>query len=661
MKKLLTIYFIYFLLVQNLFAQTPHFRNYTVDDGLPSSLVYRAFQDSKGFIWFCTDKGLARFDGYKFEKFTTKNGLPNNDIWQCAEDSEQRIWFLSYANAFFYFDLKDDKFHVIENPYKELYDNHIWSFVHEGNNKVKIFLSITTDLLTLDLTQNKIIKREPVPPKYQTQSCYPLKQGVDISPNFRPLISDGGGILIRIFSEGLQHNLKHTKHIIPDFTKIPSQFWKQYTSMIFDDNKTIYATNKEITFYKENKFYIKPLKTLSDKSNVLQLILNSGDINRKLVLTNNDSFIIDENINRLTEFDFIKDFNINTVFFDKEGSLWLCTKNRGLFLLSKKAINSKTYSDFGNQSITTMSQDKKGRVWIGTNEGKLYYLDISNRLNQQKFSVELRFPIKQIIAKDDFLSILWGGYTFTSIPQSKLCLNNPVFVKEKPLESHLPFTEKKVFAGNYLITGRRFKAFDVIDKNNFILSTSGDIEYLLIHPTRYEIQKKFNSTKIFSVKYISKEIFAGTNKGLLKINQQNIEDYLTGFKEQYPILTKPIICFETDAQNALWVGTDGYGIYRFYHNKVLSIPELSGIIVNSLYTEKENNRLWVATNEGIFLLRFNLKTAQLTYNIQKISLAQGLPTLEVNSLIVRKNELFVGTSKGLTMLPLENIIENNKE
>ncbi|MES2521009.1 MAG: two-component regulator propeller domain-containing protein, partial [Bacteroidota bacterium] len=84
MKKLLTIYFLYILTSLNILAQTPHFRNYTVDDGLPSSHVYRAFQDSKGFMWFCTDKGIARFDGYKFEKFTTKNGIPNNDIWHCA-------------------------------------------------------------------------------------------------------------------------------------------------------------------------------------------------------------------------------------------------------------------------------------------------------------------------------------------------------------------------------------------------------------------------------------------------------------------------------------------------------------------------------------------------------------------------------------------------
>lgn len=59
MKKLLFIYFLYLLTTQNAFAQTPHFRNYAVDDGLPSSHVYREFQDSKGFMWFCTDKGIA--------------------------------------------------------------------------------------------------------------------------------------------------------------------------------------------------------------------------------------------------------------------------------------------------------------------------------------------------------------------------------------------------------------------------------------------------------------------------------------------------------------------------------------------------------------------------------------------------------------------------
>jgi hypothetical protein len=136
---------------------------------------------------------------------------------------------------------------------------------------------------------------------------------------------------------------------------------------------------------------------------------------------------------------------------------------------------------------------------------------------------------------------------------------------------------------------------------------------------------------------------------------------LVAIKQKYPILTKPISCFESDAQNALWAGTDGYGVYRLLNNQVQQIPELSGMIINYLYSEKENNRLWVATNEGVFLLKLNLKTPQLTYTVQKISLAQGLPTLEVNCMVVRDNELFVGTSKGLAMLPIQNIIDEEKD
>jgi hypothetical protein len=85
------------------------------------------------------------------------------------------------------------------------------------------------------------------------------------------------------------------------------------------------------------------------------------------------------------------------------------------------------------------------------------------------------------------------------------------------------------------------------------------------------------------------------------------------------------------------------------------------MIINYLYSEKENNRLWVATNEGIFLLKLNLKPSPFQYAIQKISLAQGLPTLEVNCLVVRDNNLFVGTSKGLAMLPIQNIIDAQKQ
>ena len=51
-------------------------RSYTTVDGLPNNRISRIVADSRGFIWFCTGEGLARFDGYGFTNFGVHDGLP---------------------------------------------------------------------------------------------------------------------------------------------------------------------------------------------------------------------------------------------------------------------------------------------------------------------------------------------------------------------------------------------------------------------------------------------------------------------------------------------------------------------------------------------------------------------------------------------------------
>ena len=47
-------------------AATPMFRHFGVDDGLPSSIVYKLAEDRDGFVWIGTYDGLARYDGVDF-------------------------------------------------------------------------------------------------------------------------------------------------------------------------------------------------------------------------------------------------------------------------------------------------------------------------------------------------------------------------------------------------------------------------------------------------------------------------------------------------------------------------------------------------------------------------------------------------------------------
>ena len=71
----------------------PHFRNYSTQHGLPSPEVYFAFQDSRGYLWFGTDNGAARFDGYAFRTYDARDGLTSNVVFNIHEDVKGRIWF----------------------------------------------------------------------------------------------------------------------------------------------------------------------------------------------------------------------------------------------------------------------------------------------------------------------------------------------------------------------------------------------------------------------------------------------------------------------------------------------------------------------------------------------------------------------------------------
>ncbi len=70
------------ILLQALILKAEHLpiKTYTVADGLPQNSINKITQEATGFFWFCTEGGLARFDGYNFTNFTISEGLPSDKI-----------------------------------------------------------------------------------------------------------------------------------------------------------------------------------------------------------------------------------------------------------------------------------------------------------------------------------------------------------------------------------------------------------------------------------------------------------------------------------------------------------------------------------------------------------------------------------------------------
>mgnify|MGYP000845355481 CR=1 FL=1 len=92
-------FFILFFLWQNhkVAAQLDiTFEQFTVENGLSQSVVHCMYQDNTGFLWFGTQDGLNRYDGYVFEKFKHNihdtNSITGNWIYAMDGDRSDNLW-----------------------------------------------------------------------------------------------------------------------------------------------------------------------------------------------------------------------------------------------------------------------------------------------------------------------------------------------------------------------------------------------------------------------------------------------------------------------------------------------------------------------------------------------------------------------------------------
>src|SRR5438046_2382259 len=83
----------------NTYCQELAYKQFTVKDGLPGSIVYNTLQDKNGFIWFATNQGVSRFDGRTFTNYTKEDGLPDNEILKLYLDKYNNIWFISFMGT----------------------------------------------------------------------------------------------------------------------------------------------------------------------------------------------------------------------------------------------------------------------------------------------------------------------------------------------------------------------------------------------------------------------------------------------------------------------------------------------------------------------------------------------------------------------------------
>ena len=146
--KIILLILLFFLINSTvIYAQKESikFERISLEQGLSQVTVNCMLQDKQGFMWFGTQDGLNKFDGYQFTVYRhdpeNNASLSNNFIWSIFEDAGGNLWIGTRDGGLNKFDRKTETFsryqNQADNP-KSLSNNSVLSIFEDAGGNLWI-------------------------------------------------------------------------------------------------------------------------------------------------------------------------------------------------------------------------------------------------------------------------------------------------------------------------------------------------------------------------------------------------------------------------------------------------------------------------------------------------------------------------------------------
>lgn len=120
-------------------AEDIRFQHLSREQGLSQSFVLSMTQDKKGFMWFGTQNGLNRFDGYEVRVFNREQGgLPGELIRSLLSDSRDRLWVGTDNGGVALYQPESESFRVFDSETSQLPINRIRTFYELANGEILV-------------------------------------------------------------------------------------------------------------------------------------------------------------------------------------------------------------------------------------------------------------------------------------------------------------------------------------------------------------------------------------------------------------------------------------------------------------------------------------------------------------------------------------------
>ncbi|MDO9256031.1 MAG: two-component regulator propeller domain-containing protein [Bacteroidales bacterium] len=656
-------------------AQQYFFSGYSISDGLSQSVVNCIFQDSQGYIWFGTQNGLNKYNGYSFEVFTYNpndtNSIANNWIHGIAEDKEANLWIATKGGLVKY-TRKEKRFSRIKytSPYADLTTDCVYDVKCSRNGNILINMPPVISVCNPKTLQfNHFIS--------------PFTFDGSAKDNNIPLLEDKNGAIWIASTKGLaafdpgtasfrvfKHNPADPASLSDDnitalYQDQEGELWIG-TSAGLNHLRTggkgfdHYFHEKRDEFSLSNN-YIRSI--VADKSGNLWIATEGGGLNR--VSHNKDKHVICE---RFSSEKNGLNHNINlSLAIDNSDNLWIGTLS-GINKTNLKKRNFNLYRksdspysvDLAGNVVASIYEDENKVIWVGNwGQGLNLYNHETGRVEQYSSKLQGKYYIP-----NDYIHCIYEDDRHTTW----LGTRDGLLVYDRK--------GKRFVRPGELFKENGFPDFPGLRINRMIQDRQGNY-WIATHDGLFKMQRngllpehfyagaipafRISSNLVYAVlEDRNGAIWAGTINGLDVIDEKNnrITHYRKSEKNANSLSDNFITALYEDEQGDIWIGTNSY-LNRFskkdktfhYYSSDQGFPS------NLVYSirEDKNHTLWFATGNG--LCRFDSATGKFrTYTVE-----DGLQSPEFNmgaSFRSADGEMFFGGMNGFNSFYPDSLSNN---
>lgn len=376
------------------------------------------------------------------------------------------------------------------------------------------------------------------------------------------------------------------------------------------------------------------------------------------------------NYNRLSTIHLsIELYGLRNAFKDHKNQIWVPHLD-GILQIDEFQkiiyINQETGLDYVN--INTLYEDNNHTIWIGT-EGKGIYKFAGDHIKRLDFQNDNKNELTLSILKDSETSY-FGTYDGGLIIQNNktkknqhiAIKNNPIWALSKTKENDLLVgTENGLFKLNKSKSGldpitiedNEYNASKVTCifthlQTSFIGGSFGLLIYQDQKIKSFYPSSKYNLLTIRSIESVNNRIYIGSDNGLYEFKDNQF--YLVlNFKTK-------INALKTDFKKRLWIGTEE-GLFLLNNNQIINLSisnRPASNIINFINQDRQN--MILGTNNGVYYS--NLYTNEFLF--KQVGLEEGLSNLEtnINSSFIDNNILYFGTVSGVNILKLSQLEKN---